>query len=264
MIQVDYIGRMGNNMFQYALGRIIHEKTGRKLTHINQNKDLREKYKINISHGSHLGDNFEHFVNIHNHNERGIPGTEFGQPLVLNEYNFESVDEMIRMAGERGIIIHGFFQRWKYYIDWKEKIKHWFYLQPYERQSTRDWIFHIRHEDYLDANQQLPIGYYRAILESYSDKIDHVYFIGAKLTDEAKAEFGQLGQFVDKGSSIEDYRFMQSFQNIICSNSTFAWWAAWLSNAERIFLPQPQTGYWSAGSDQDLFIPGSNMELVKL
>lgn len=264
MIQVNYIGRMGNNMFQYALGRIIHEKTGRALTHINQNQDLREKYKIQISKGSHLGDNFEHFVNIHNFNERGISGETLGQSLVMNEYNFESVDEMIRMATGRGIILHGFFQRRKYYIDWKPQIQKWFWLQRHERQSTRDWVFHVRHGDYLDANQQLPIGYYRSILESYSDKVDNVYFVGANLTDEAKAEFSQLGKFVDKGSSIEDFRYLQSFQNIICSNSTFAWWAAWLSTAERVFLPQPKTGYWSEGSDQDLFVPGTNMQQVKL
>ena len=54
-------------------------------------------------------------------------------------------------------------------------------------------------------------------------------------------------------SAINDFKIMGSFNKVIMSQSTFSWWAAWLSDATEIFTPVPQPGNnklineWSIG-----------------
>lgn len=262
MLRVHYIGRMGNNLFQYGLGRIIHEKTGFRLDTANQNKDLLETFGIPLEYGSTRFDNQDYFLNCPDY----IEGIVKPDPILINEHPFESVDEIISAAdNRRGLILHGFFQRWHYYIDWKEKLKQWFFLPPWhDTPDSGDWIFHIRHEDYLASNSQIPFSYYEKIIDEYSSRIDRLYFIGKGLSQETIRHFQEkYPQFrtcyVDGGSAINDFRIMKSFSNIICSNSSYAWWAAFLSDAERVFIPQPQApAYWSKDSAQDMFIPNSN------
>lgn len=257
MIQVNLIGRMGNNLFQYALGRIIHEMTGMQFQIVNQNRDLRETFSIPIAHGEHRFHNQEHFKNAPSF----LPGEVRPDPLVLNEYNFESVDEIVRMASGRGIIIHGFFQRWKYYLPWREKIREWFALPDFSQKlfSGDYGVFHIRHGDYLAGNQQLPDAYYDAISATNQENPMHWLALGSDLSVEAEKKY-IINSF---GSDIEDFKVMKSAQAIACSNSSFAWWAAYLSDATKVYIPQPAAGkYWSAGSAQDLCCPLPGWELV--
>lgn len=255
MIQVNLIGRMGNNMFQYALGRIIHEMTGMQFQIVNQNRDLRETFRVPIAHGEHRFHNQEHFKNAPSF----LPGEVRPDPLVLNEYNFESVDEIVRMASGRGIIIHGFFQRWKYYLPWREKIREWFALQNNFEGNDGDGVFHIRHGDYLAGKQELPDSYYESLGITDPDSKTRWFGFGSELSPEAARKF----TINDLGSDIMDFMFMSAAKKIACSNSSFAWWAAYLSDATKVYIPQPVAGkYWSAGSAQDLCCPLPGWELI--
>jgi hypothetical protein len=42
---------------------------------------------------------------------------------------------------------------------------------------------------------------------------------------------------VQSASLLADFGFLRSSSNLVLSVSTFAWWAAWLSDAQSIFLP---------------------------
>ena len=270
MIRIHYIGRMGNNLFQYGLGRIIHEITGNRLDTVNQNQDLLQTYGIPLEHGSTRFDNQDYFKNCPDF----IDGKVLPEPVMINEHPFNSVEEIIGSTNnQRGLILHGFFQRYHYYTPWRDKLKEWFYLPDWGSKlvmpGPEEWVFHIRHEDYLLGSNQLPFSYYDRIIEENSSKIKKLYFVGKSLSNDTIDYFVNKytafkAVYYDNKSSIDDFKFLKAFNNIICSNSSYAWWASFLSDAERVFIPQPAApSYWSAGSAQDMFIPNSNHILVK-
>jgi hypothetical protein len=52
------------------------------------------------------------------------------------------------------------------------------------------------------------------------------------------------GLEIHSGTAIEDFNFIRQFGTILCSNSSFCWWAAWLSNAKTVYTFQQ----WLTGS----------------
>jgi hypothetical protein len=40
---------------------------------------------------------------------------------------------------------------------------------------------------------------------------------------------------------VQNFYFLMSFDKIVCSNSTFCWWAAWFGEASRIYMFQNWT-----------------------
>jgi len=45
--------------------------------------------------------------------------------------------------------------------------------------------------------------------------------------------------------ALDNLVFIKKFKKIIVSNSSFAWWAAFLSHADEIIYPRPANGMWS-------------------
>jgi hypothetical protein len=83
----------------------------------------------------------------------------------------------------------------------------------------------------------LPIAFYRQLIEETG--LRPVFF--GQLTpspylDELKASF-PAAAFVQGRNPVHDFETIRRSKNIVVSISTFAWLAAWLSEAQRIFLP---------------------------
>ena len=45
--------------------------------------------------------------------------------------------------------------------------------------------------------------------------------------------------------AMDNFLFIKRFNKIVISNSSFAWWAAFLSDAELIIGPRPASGMWA-------------------
>ena len=45
--------------------------------------------------------------------------------------------------------------------------------------------------------------------------------------------------------AIDNLVFLKKFRKLVVSNSSFAWWAAFLSDATEIVYPRPSTGMWA-------------------
>ena len=43
--------------------------------------------------------------------------------------------------------------------------------------------------------------------------------------------------------TLHDFAFLASANRLCISNSTFSWWAAWLSDAERIYCPDMKNDF---------------------
>lgn len=239
MIHVRYVGRMGNNMFQYAIGRILHEISGRKMTTSNGQQDLREHFGIEIGFGQPRFHNQEYFPNAVSE----LPGKDMaGQIVSIVEKDWPSLETMLDHAGDAPLVVWGFFQRAKYLIPWRDKIREWF--ECGESEERPELAIHYRRGDYLISNQQVEDDYYEKARQT---------FVGYEATNIGLSDVRE--HLI--GNDIADFKKMKSARNLIMSNSTFSWWAAFLGHHDRVVMPRPKSGkFWSADSDQQLYVPG--------
>ena len=92
---------------------------------------------------------------------------------------------------------------------------------------------------YPDRPLTMPIDYYHKVLDSIS--FDRLYLCSEPETIGSKyiRQFDKYDPIILHGDVLQDFRAIKSFNKIVMSQSTFAWWAAFLSNASEIFVPVP-------------------------
>lgn len=251
MVEVVFQGRLGNNLSQYATGRIVAEKLSRALTFTQRKRNF-------APIGDKQGISF--FSEA-----KPISGLQISFPTktFVEDYNNPfSIDELCKFEGK--IILDGWFQHTDYYKGYHEQIKEWFKLDTEHCKdiSTNDIVLNLRlGEDYNNEKRCWIIdgAFYHHILENYTY---HKVYI---CTDDPKSPYIEQFQkynpiLVSSGDIITDFKFVQKFNNIALSTSSFSWWAAFLSEAEKIFLPDTResiTNCWRSGChfvDEDRYI----------
>lgn len=229
MVIVNRRGRLGNVLFQYTFGRIIADSTGMSL-------------HKNFSYG-----NMKEIINV--------PGKTKPVTLVVKdceEFEGKIIDLKHVFMHDGGMFIDGFFQHKSYYENRRNQIKSWLFDQKITKQNTVG--IHLRFGDYKEINWTLPEEYYDScIVDSNMSNI-------LIFTDEQQHPYVQ--KLLKKGASLsgmseeEDLKELASCQKIIMSRSSFSWWAAFLSNAEKVYFPRPKNGFWSIQDTphKDLYI----------
>ena len=227
MIKVNYHGRLGNNMFQYCFGRILSEE-------LHFNLDVKPiKYFSNIQP-----------IKKYNFNLNNLCTEE----LEKHEIDFISI---INNKTPRIIILNGYFQRYEYYEKYLDKIKQWLEIDlKYENNfiinvNPKDFTLHIRLTDLAQLNlHPNMIKFYKDILDN--NIFETLYIITDNKNDKRLIKiFKEYNYQIISNSEIEDFLFIKKSNNIICSQSTFCWWAAILSDAKNIYLPtNTHIGYY--------------------
>lgn len=232
MIVVNYLGQLGNNLFQYAFGRILAE-------------ELNYKMFCNPIPG------FSNAVSpipgrIHLFPEEIISGHIVDIPSLTTGRN-----------SDQKIVLNGFFQRYEYYKNHKDKIKKWFELERKDiGQTENDIIMHIRLGDNVSSFEKgnpftMPVEYYQKALEN--SNFNKLYICTDSPDHDFIKEFSKYNPIITAQSAINDFKILRSFNKIVMSQSTFSWWAAWLSEAVEIYTPVPKSGNnklineWSIG-----------------
>jgi hypothetical protein len=227
MIEVRYKARLGNNLFQYSLGRILAEELGFAL----------EAQPIPGFSGT----------------LEKISGKKYETPEeVLTEYRIE-FDRLRTDPTARKIVLNGWFQRYEYYRPFRRRIQDW--LQPdvslAATPADDDLVINVRRTDYVTLGWALPFSYYEEAIERAGAKKGRLWIV----TDAPKDPFFQRfkawrPRFVC-GSALEDLAFMMRARRLVVSQSTFCWWAAFLGNPEEVYAPLPQTGIWAGNTEGD-------------
>jgi len=210
MINVHKLGTLGNNMWQYAVARVIAEENNLKLN----------CYSI------------PGFPNT----EQVVDGNEYDSPVVRIEgHSFDANS----LANSR-VEMAGYVQRYEYIRKHKEKVKEWFQLDvqsPMEVLPT-DFVVSIRRgwngypvslcpskEYFMEVFNH--VEYDRIILCTDTFEDPFFQFMDELNVEVIKAQFSPLEQFA----------LIKSANKILLTPSTYCWWAAFLSNAEEIYYP---------------------------
>lgn len=154
---------------------------------------------------------------------------------------------------------HFFVQDEKYFAKYKDDIKQMF-SDDIVPNSIDKVAIHRRLTDYVDNSFYIDLGHHE------HEKLEDNYFIRAMSlfppdtkylvfsddVEKAKQEpmfQGEQFEFPN-GSEIEDMNMMASCKGIIGSNSSFSWWAAYLSSAGKIVFPRQ----WFSDLNNEQFI----------
>ena len=118
---------------------------------------------------------------------------------------------------------------------------------------------HVRRGDYRskpDCHPVLPWEYYAHARQALGDHSgDGKYHV---VSDDIGwcREWMPYASTYGSGDPADDFLSLAACRRILCANSTFSWWAAWLGRAERVTLPSPWFGPALPHDTRDLLPPG--------
>ena len=276
MINVNLKDRLGNQMFQYALGYALSKRNKSKLcldlrtlnekpknvpdNWVNRTYDL-DIFGIVPKKPSFL-DLLKTFQLSKSYKFR------FHITQLLDKLNFITIlersfkyDPRILRHKEKILYLDGYWQCEKYFYEYKKDIVEIFHFNGLENEShniellekineKNSVCLNVRRTDHLDdpALDIISMNYYNnAISYCYKEiSTDLNFFIFSDDLEWCKKNFSHVSNvtFVEHdiyaGRKFYNYLFLMSkFKNYIIPNSSFAWWAAWLSKCEnkKVLVP---------------------------
>jgi hypothetical protein len=246
MIGMKVNGRLGNHLFQYAF---ILEKSLKFNTSFFMDERitkflLDEYFELNGYSSFWNRIKRKLFLLLKKDRETVYVNHEF------------SPSENFNKVLKNNVIYEGFFQSDLYFKDSLSQLKKHFTVKKEHRIITRNMFdmdhrpilaIHIRRTDYVDygsdrlggKNMTLPLSYYQNALRTIDTDKYNVLFVSDEI-EFVKSNFEMKAYYSESNSMIVDFQLIQSSNLIIVANSSFSWWAAYLSDAERIIAPQ----YW--------------------
>ena len=269
-VEVRYLGHLGNNLFQYALGRILAEELGSALT-CRALPDTRGWVAVEQMSG--IVDRFVTHSAAFADAPQSLPGKESAEPqlryVIGEKHNWSghgiNLPWLLRRGHGQRIVLHGYFQRAEYYLPYRERIARWFALPPsplLPRPGKHDVLVHLRQSlDMKLLDRQIDMRFYVDALTDMAPA--RVYVCGLGIDDAVRAALAPFNPFYLELPALDTLRVMMQATRIILANSTFSWWGAWLSEAEEIVYPRVTRNFWSADrADVALEVPDARYRYV--
>jgi hypothetical protein len=210
-------GGLGNQMFQYAAG---YSAAKRLNTNLKINKNFFGDYP-----------NQRHVYHLHHFKLSSEITTDRETPIYEPHYHYSEINA----DGS----LYGYWQSEKYFQEHAENIRQEFYI-PKVNITSEYVMVSVRRTDYLTEPDLFNI-----LDEEYYEKARKYFprckFIGfGEDTEWMKKNLKWLDEISENKTTIEDFKLMCSFKKYIIANSTFSWWAAWLSGSNDVIAP----GLW--------------------
>lgn len=279
MIVVRLKGGLGNQMFQYALGRVLSLKNNSELlldtTFFNQNfpaNALREYNLKSFNIHARVANKSEIPIVYRNFNNRFAIKIIFLIKKILGtkgvEKGFKFDKNLLELKGS--IFLDGYFQSYKYFDAYKEIIKKDFILnnqsdefknKVIEIENQNSVCMHVRRGDYVGnkMHEVADLSYYKKSLSILSEKIKiEKICIFSDEIKWCKENFKFDGDYVfmERGASdVEDLILMSSCKHFILANSSFSWWSAWLASNPNKIIVCPKQWFGDSTIDTSDLIP---------
>jgi len=170
-------------------------------------------------------------------------------PLIaINDRNF--LRKNISYRNKKVLFLDGYFQNWEYKelnrLFSKLKIKPIILKKDDLKICNENVLIHIRGGDFLEIEHLniCKIDYYKKSINYFLSKginnfkvisADQSY--GQAIIKKLEKNFSGLQiSIIQSGSIKNDFNLIRSSNLAILSNSTFSWWASFLSNSKKEFL----------------------------
>ena len=244
MIGLNYLGKMGqlcNQMFQYAALMGIADQLDSPYTIPNHREvvhdGLGNKLRIELFDAFNLKP-----VNV---------GYVDGQPIQEHQFSFQH--SFFKLKKDVDWCLIGYFQTEKYFKHIKDKVKEQFQFHQHiidDCQSILELFdnpvaLHIRRGDYLingGNHHSLSMVYYEKALLEFPDRQVVIFSDDPEWCLEHSL-FDDDRFVVSEGNGpYHDLYMMSQCKDFIISNSTYAWWGAWLADTGSVIAPNKWFG----------------------
>ena len=170
----------------------------------------------------------------------------------------QSVDlrQIITDRQHRRIVLDGFFQRAGYYRPFRDQIRKWLIFDESIQLPKRqvDVFVHVRRTDYVPLGWALPFSYYEEAIDRLLPPGGKLWIGTDDLNDPFFRRFRKWRPRYFVGGSWEQFVFMTLSPKLVMSQSTYSWWAAFLSDMQEVVCPNPKYGCWAECGEDDLGI----------
>ncbi len=251
MVGVEFKGRLGNQIFQYVFLKYLKTK----------NKHL--IYFFPNPHHAYLGKYFEleSYDNLLLNSKalsaitRILPSIFKFKDIHIHNWIFPKPINVKNFSYYKGYYQSAYyFENLEYPLPLKikEEFKKQFdnqYGQLFKENKTL--VVHIRRTDYMNYGERrkrdisLPLEYFKNRLNAIENLESYKVIFVSDDTAKVKEVFPEKDNFIfSNNSEIIDFQLIQNADITIISNSTFAWWAAYLSPKKNIvYAPKNWFGF---------------------
>jgi len=256
MVTVRLMGGLGNQMFQYAIGRSMAHDLHEKLILDTTFYDVKHSKTTNWNYELyHLNIKCEILKNTVARRLKNLLTRKISSviPQLCPRYIHEKTMQYDSAIFNKGhnLYLDGYWQCEKYFLHNADIIRNDFQVVTGSDERNQYWFtvikdtpvpvsLHVRRGDYvtnLEANKThgtCGVDYYHAAIKYFSDYFENpVFFVFSDDIEWAKENIftEHLTYFMsqngaDKG--YEDLRLMMQCKHFIVANSSFSWWGAWL------------------------------------
>jgi hypothetical protein len=252
------LGRLGNQMFQYASLKGIAANRG-----FDSCIPYENTFGVSDSNVKNSQDNIYTCFNLQTY-----VGLSNNKVVKESGYHF---DKELFETCEDNIDLYGYFQSEKYFKHINDDIRKQFSFKDDVVQDCKQFLdeisvegqtisLHIRRGDYLNLHSfhpTPPIEYYSEALKKFPD-IPVIIFSDDTGWCSGQHLFDPDRFYISESDSAEyDLCLMSLCSHHILANSSFSWWGAWLANSQNVIAPKIWFGPSLPDHDtSDLYLEG--------
>jgi hypothetical protein len=265
-INIKLSGGLGNQLFQYALGRSLatqHSCTLNIDTSWYRKTPKGSTPRVPLIDHLNIKANFTESVSAHENLIEQKHWFKFFSKKIYMEKKYFKYDESI-IKLKPPIYLDGYWQSYKYF----ENIRHcllneitpkvvgapnYIHLETLIKKTKNPIAIHVRRGDYVTSESAskvhglLGINYYKKAINAIMQKTEtQTFFFFSDEINWVKENLGNHKNFYyiepsyNEESAIQELYLMSLCSDFIIANSTFSWWGAWLGTSKNKIVIYPE------------------------
>lgn len=273
---IGYLGRLGNQMFQFASTVGIAKKLGYEARFPAENCFLWKPFgppSPLIGGNENIKCDLLEVFNIPE--EYFIDKKDLKIEYLYEEPRFEFCPEALSLPNNCGI--NGYFQTEKYFSNYRNDILSLFSFKSPYKDTSMNYIenirseesksvivsIHVRRGDYLMYPDHHPVcssEYYKKSILKIKEEFEKVKFlIFSDDLEWCRRQFREEEyKVVDLGNPYTEISLMSLCDHHIIANSSFSWWGAWLNQSpeKKVIAPKNWFGTAINKNTKDVYCDG--------
>lgn len=238
--QLGNLGRLGNQMFQYASLRGIAANRGFDFCIPSENS-----FGVSDPNVKNSPTNIHNTFDLKKYNQNLNPNR------MVKESGFH-FDQYLFNNCEDNVDLYGYFQSEKYFKNIEDEIRKDFTFDEYVINICKDFIaceigtgdvisLHVRRGDYLNLQSFHPVP----SIEYYTESLNKLPNVPVIIFSDdvdwcmEQSVFDRDRFFISQANMAEyDMCLMSMCKYHIIANSSFSWWGAWLAKSKKVIAPK--------------------------